>query len=108
MADVTDRDALVAELWRQVRPRQLELSEELVDRLETLAADPSDTAAWAVVRSHAHRLAGTLGSYGQAAAGRAAVELEYLVAGRELPLAAGELERARELAATVRCELTAT
>lgn len=105
MAEVSDDDgAAIAALWAEVRPNQLQLVEELLDATRRAEADHRDAEAWAFVRSAAHRLAGTLGSFGQDVAGDAAVALEEVVSGTDRPdddLA----DRARALAEAIRAAL---
>jgi hypothetical protein len=81
---VTTDEELIAALWREVRPAQLDLLHELVADAE-LVRDTGDTEAWARLRSRTHRLAGTLGSFGQQPAGSTAVALDRIVVGVEEP-----------------------
>lgn len=75
---------IIEELWREVRPSQVRL-------LQDLAADVAqvrrhgDREAWLRVRSACHRLAGTLGSFGQQRAGETAVALDRIITGVEQP-----------------------
>jgi chemotaxis protein histidine kinase CheA len=82
--DLTRDEQLIAELWREVRPSQIELVEELVDDAARVR-DGGDLQAWRRVRSSTHRLAGTLGSFGQQPAGETAVALDRLVTGVDEP-----------------------
>ena len=87
----------VAALWREVRPRQVASAHQLARELAAASADPTDREVWATCRDLAHRLAGTLGSFGQVAAGDAAVAIEDLIAGTEVADPA-VLPRVRDLA----------
>lgn len=80
-----ERDDAVAALWAEVRPQQVELARELHARAVAVERDPDDEASWSRVRALTHRLAGTLGSFGQRTAGDAAVSLEELTGGVERP-----------------------
>lgn len=73
---MTDADDAVAALWDEVGPQQRQLAEQLLGHARAAASDQDDEEAWQQVRSIAHRLAGTLGSFGQRAAGDAAVTIE--------------------------------
>jgi HPt (histidine-containing phosphotransfer) domain-containing protein len=75
---------IIAELWREVRPAQLELLHQLVDDTARVRRE-RDLEAWRRVRAATHRLAGTLGSFGQQPAGDTAVTLDRLVTGVEEP-----------------------
>jgi chemotaxis protein histidine kinase CheA len=99
-----DDEFAIAELWAEVRPNQLQLVEELLDATRRAQADHGDVDAWAFVRSAAHRLAGTLGSFGQDVAGEAAVALEEVVSGTDTP-DADLAARARALAEAIRAAL---
>jgi HPt (histidine-containing phosphotransfer) domain-containing protein len=81
---VSREQEIIAELWREVRPAQLELLHELVDDTARVRRE-RDLQAWRRVRSATHRLAGTLGSFGQQPAGDTAVALDRLVTGVEEP-----------------------
>jgi chemotaxis protein histidine kinase CheA len=93
VTDEIDDAALVAELWREVRPAQLALLHQLVADVATASGGGSpepDPEVWDRIRDASHRLAGTLGSFGQQAAGEAAVAIEELLGGsvraEEVPL----------------------
>jgi hypothetical protein len=102
---VTDHDDRAIEgLWAEVRPNQLQLVEELLDATARARADHGDVDAWAFVRTAAHRLAGTLGSFGQDVAGAAAVTLDEVVMGTETP-DADLAARAQALAEAIRAAL---
>ncbi len=105
MVEVTDDEFAIEALWAEVRPNQLQLVEELLDATRRAQADHRDLEAWAFVRSAAHRLAGILGSFGQDAAGDAAVALDEVVTGAETPDEDLAL-RARTLAEAIRAALT--
>jgi chemotaxis protein histidine kinase CheA len=103
---VSHPDDLVAELWREVRPHQIALTEELVTLAGHVVAHPDDLASWRDVRRITHRLAGTLGSFGQQNASDAALTLEELIGGVERP--EGDLPvRTLSLAEAVLAALTA-
>lgn len=78
-------DDPIAALWLEIRPNQVRLAEGLLRDARTVAADLDDGEAWGQVRAASHRLAGTLGSFGQRAAGDAAVALEEVTGGVETP-----------------------
>jgi hypothetical protein len=102
---VTDDDDLaIAQLWAEVRPNQLQLVEDLLAATRRAQADHRDVETWAFVRSAAHRLAGTLGSFGQDVAGEAAVALDEVVAVTDTP-DADLAARARALAEAIRAAL---
>jgi HPt (histidine-containing phosphotransfer) domain-containing protein len=82
---VTSDEELIAELWLEVRPSQIELVHELVADGARMQDEPTDTEAWARIGSVAHRLAGTLGSFGQQPAGTTAVALDQVVRGASVP-----------------------
>lgn len=98
-----DDDELIAQLWREVRPHQLESVDQLVADVTTVQADPTDTA-WQRVRATSHRLAGTLGSFGQQPAGDIALALDRVVGGVEQPDQA-RVDRAAQLAVALRDEM---
>jgi HPt (histidine-containing phosphotransfer) domain-containing protein len=104
---VTSDEELIAELWLEVRPSQLELVHELVADGAHLQSEPTDTAAWARIGSLAHRLAGTLGSFGQQPAGTTAVSLDQLVSGAPRP-DEDTIARAANLIAALHDELAHT
>lgn len=81
----SDDEELIRELWLEVRPNQLELVDELAADVARVRADPRDLEAWRRVRSATHRLAGTLGSFGQQPAGETAVTLDRVIAGVDEP-----------------------
>ncbi|MFA9446796.1 Hpt domain-containing protein [Egicoccus sp. AB-alg6-2] len=100
MSDDSLADA-VAALWRQLAPAQLAAATSLEEAAARVEADPADAVAWSQVRDQAHRLAGTLGSFGQDEAGRVAQALEARVGGTVEPDV--ELRRAaRALAVELR------
>ncbi|HSK22229.1 MAG TPA: Hpt domain-containing protein [Egicoccus sp.] len=99
--------AAVAALWQQVGPGQLTAARELETAAGQVLADPADTAAWDRVRDRAHRLAGTLGSFGQHEAGAIALALEDAVEGTSTPDAALR-SRAFDLAGQLRARLEAS
>jgi hypothetical protein len=84
VSDEVDDAALIEELWREVRPAQLALLHQLVADVATVSDEGSPDAVpevWDRLRSASHRLAGTLGSFGQRPAGEAAVAIEELIGG---------------------------
>jgi len=93
--------AAIAALWREVAPEQLATARELSAAAVRVQEVPADAVAWGQVRALAHRLAGTLGSFGQVEAGQLAADLEDLVAGTTAPDAALR-DRAERLATTLR------
>lgn len=97
-------DDPVAALWREVRPRQVEAAARLERELAVVAADPGDHGTWATCRELAHKLAGTLGTFGEERAGAAAVAIEDLIGGTEAADPA-TLPEVRELAARIVVEL---
>ncbi|MFA9430614.1 Hpt domain-containing protein [Egicoccus sp. AB-alg2] len=98
--------AAIAALWREVAPEQLAAAHELEAAATRVVAQPADAAAWERVRALAHRLAGTLGSFGQVEAGQLAERLEARVAGTTEPDAALR-EEAAQLARELRTALEA-
>lgn len=82
--DLTQDERIIAELWREVRPSQIELVEELLADAARVR-DAGDLEAWRRVRTSTHRLAGTLGSFGQQPAGETAVALDRLITGVDEP-----------------------
>jgi HPt (histidine-containing phosphotransfer) domain-containing protein len=96
--------AAVAALWRQVAPEQIATARRLEGAASRVEAVPDDEDAWQVVRDLAHRLAGTLGTFGQHEAGRIAVELEERVSGTSAPAPALR-DDARRLATALRVRL---
>lgn len=87
---MTSDDDLIAELWREVRPNQLALVKQLVAdehrvRAELARGDLADPEAWLRIRTAAHRLAGTLGSFGQQPAGEIAIALDRVVSAIDRP-----------------------
>lgn len=82
--DVGREHEIIAELWREVRPSQVELLRELAADAAKVRRD-GDLDAWLRVRSASHRLAGTLGSFGQQRAGETAVALDRIVTGVDRP-----------------------
>lgn len=87
---MTSDDDLIAELWREVRPNQLALVKQLVADVnrvwaELARGDLPDPEAWRRIRTAAHRLAGTLGSFGQQPAGELAVALDRVVSAIDRP-----------------------
>jgi HPt (histidine-containing phosphotransfer) domain-containing protein len=103
--DVNREQEIIDELWREVRPSQLELVQELADDAARVRED-RDLEAWLRVRSVTHRLAGTLGSFGQQPAGETAVALDRIVTGVDHP-DEQLVERASALIAALQEELTA-
>lgn len=100
--------AAIAALWQQVGPGQLTAARELeAAAIRVDAAPADDAAAWEVVRDRAHRLAGTLGSFGQHEAGAIALDLEAAVEGTVTPDPALR-SRARALATRLRTTLEAS
>lgn len=99
-------DEVMAEVWPSVRPNQVALAEELCADLDRVAADPDDQASWQSARAATHRLAGNLGSFGQHAAGDAAVALEDLIGECE-EVDVERISRARTLAEVLRTILHA-
>lgn len=104
---MTSDEDLIAELWLEVRPSQLELVHELVADGARMQDEPTDTAAWTRIGSVAHRLAGTLGSFGQQPAGTTAVALDQVVSGAPQP-DEDTVERATTLIAALHEELAHT
>jgi hypothetical protein len=100
--DDTDAE-LIEQLWREVRPHQFASVDELVSDVTAVQADPTDTA-WQRVRATSHRLAGTLGSFGQQPAGEIALALDRVVGGVEQP-DQDRVDRAVELAVALRDEM---
>lgn len=104
---MTSDEELIAELWLEVRPSQLELVHELVADGAHLQSEPTDTAAWARIGAVAHRLAGTLGSFGQQPAGTTAVALDQVVSAAPEP-DEDTIARAANLIAALHEELAHT
>ncbi|WP_052666939.1 Hpt domain-containing protein [Nitriliruptor alkaliphilus] len=98
-----DDDELIAQLWLEVRPHQLVSVDELVADVTAVQADRT-SAAWQRVRATSHRLAGTLGSFGQQPAGDIALALDRVVGGVEQPDQTC-VDRAAELAVALRDEM---
>lgn len=103
---VNDADDPIAALWQEVRPRQQEAARSLRSCLAQVAAQPADGEAWREARALTHRLAGTLGSFGQVAASDAALALEELIGGVEEPTPE-RIARARPLAEDIATALQA-
>lgn len=98
-----DDDELIERLWLEVRPHQLASVDELVADVTAVQADRA-SVAWQRVRATSHRLAGTLGSFGQQPAGDIALELDRAVGGVEEP-GQDRVDRAVELAVALRDEM---
>ena len=94
-------DAL-AELWERYRGTTAERVDALEGGVRALRADPSAPRDEAI--SAAHKLAGSVGTFGFANASRLARECEHLLS-REGELAASELDLLAEHAASIRAEL---
>ena len=80
--------ALIAGMWQRLAPEQRANAHRLcaaLDETRTELRAGEEPSAWAEVRELAHRLAGSLGSLGQDAAGREAVAMEDLTSGVERP-----------------------
>jgi len=81
-------EALIAGMWQRLAPEQRANAQRLcvaLAEVRTQLGAGEDPRAWAEVRELAHRLAGSLGSLGQHAAGREAVAMEDLTSGVEQP-----------------------
>jgi HPt (histidine-containing phosphotransfer) domain-containing protein len=77
-------DDAVRQLWVHLGPEQRRLARHLADHVAQARAE-GDLASWRAAHAAAHRLAGTLGSFGQHAAGREALAIEQLTAGDGAP-----------------------
>ncbi len=80
--------AAIAALWQQVAPEQIATARALESAAVRVLDAPADAEAWAEVRARSHRLAGTLGTFGQVEAGDLAIRLEQRVEGTTDPDAA--------------------
>jgi HPt (histidine-containing phosphotransfer) domain-containing protein len=77
---VTDRpDDWIAVLWEQVRPSAATKVAVIARAAAAARSGPLDETVRAEAWQEAHRLAGSLGSYGHADAADAAAELERLL-----------------------------
>lgn len=76
MADLGD---YVAGLWERLRPRVATRLDALEAAANRVVAGTADDETHADARDEAHRLAGSLGSYGFPGASAAARELELLL-----------------------------
>jgi HPt (histidine-containing phosphotransfer) domain-containing protein len=92
-----------ADLWPGSLPRIEAALAGLTSAVGNLAAGPIDAPARAEAQRHAHKLVGTLGTYGLVGAAATARELELAFADGAGPEAAPDLgERVESLAAAVR------
>jgi HPt (histidine-containing phosphotransfer) domain-containing protein len=80
-------DDWIADLWEQVRPSAAAKVAVIASAAAAAGSGPLDEAARAEAWQEAHRLAGSLGSYGHHDAASAAGELERLLA--DGPVAGG-------------------
>ncbi len=101
---MTSDEELIAALWLEVRPSQLELVDGLVADAARVREDPDDLEAWGRIRGISHRLAGTLGSFGQQPAGDTALALDRIVTGVDRP-DDGQIAQAATLIAALEVEL---
>lgn len=76
MADLGD---YVAGLWERLRPRVETRLDALEGAVDQVVAGTADGETHSSARDEAHRLAGSLGSYGFPGASAAARELELLL-----------------------------
>ncbi len=75
---MTSADSWIAELWREVRHDTIARAQSLEKDIEALASDPQPITA-GQAREEAHRLGGSLGSYGLTAGSSMARQLEGLL-----------------------------
>lgn len=90
----TDVQAAIARLWRESRPLVLKRAGALEQTAAALAAGPVPPARVEAARVSAHKLAGSLGSFGLAAGSELAAAIE-----RELQDGAPDPSRLSQLAA---------
>lgn len=98
--DEDDEDrAAIAALWVGARPRVLDRIGSIDVVIEGLAADTPAPEAVAVAAGEAHKLAGSLGTYGMPDGSRLAKELELLL---EQPAGPADAPDAARLSAELR------
>lgn len=87
--------ARLTELWRTSRPTILERMSVLHFVSDSLAHDPTDTAARSSGREAAHKLSGVLGVFGLPQGSEIASSIEFLLQSDQ-PLTAADLSTLRE------------